>query len=125
LASGVLTWGAVVLLLPPSVGKFVLAVNWEAARSLLPPTLIGLAGFGSAYGAWTGLRSLAAAKRSLRARCIDGAITLFFGLSGAYLGGATGAAWGYAITGCLRSPNAWWQFSRALREYEAAKATRA
>ena len=67
---------------------------------------------------WTGLRSLAAAKRSLRARCIDGVLTLFFGVAGAYLAGAKGVAWGYAVTGCLRSLNAWWQFSRALREHE-------
>ena len=29
-----------------------------------------------------------------------------------------GVAWGYAVTGCLRSLNAWWQFSSALNELE-------
>ena len=77
-----------------------------------------LIGYAFSFGAWTGLRALAAARRSLRARCIDGALTFSLGLTGAYLGGATGVAWGYAVTGCLRSLNAWWQFTRALRERE-------
>ena len=49
-----------------------------------------------------------AARRSLRARCIDGSLTLFFGPAGAYLAGAKGVAWGYAVVGCLRGLNAWW-----------------
>jgi hypothetical protein len=63
---------------------------------------------------------LAAAKRSLRVRFIDASSTLVLSLSGAALGEAEGAAWGYAIAGCLRIPNAWWQFAKALREYECA-----
>jgi O-antigen/teichoic acid export membrane protein len=124
LAAAVLGWGVVVLMLPHDVGALLLGTNWDIARSLLVPLLLGLTGFGSAYGAWTGLRSLAAARRSLRARCIDGAVTIVCGLAGAYLAGATGAAWGYAAAGWLRSPNAWWQFSRAVREYESLSAVR-
>jgi O-antigen/teichoic acid export membrane protein len=118
LAAGVLAWGAVILLVPRAIGESLLRANWDAARPLLPPLLISLIGYGFSFGAWTGLRSLAAAKRSLRARCIDGALTFSLGLAGAYLGGATGVAWGYAVTGVLRSVNAWWQFSRALGERE-------
>jgi O-antigen/teichoic acid export membrane protein len=116
--AGVLAWGAVVLLVPRNIGETVLRGNWVEARSLLPPLLIALTGYGSSFGAWTGLRSLAAATRSLRAKCIDGLLTLVFGLAGAYLGGARGVAWGYAATGCLKSLNVWWQFSSALREHE-------
>ena len=67
---------------------------------------------------------LAAARRSLRARCVDGALTFFFGLAGAYLAGAKGVAWGFAVAGLLRTVNAWWQFSRALREYEGCSEAR-
>jgi O-antigen/teichoic acid export membrane protein len=116
--AGVLVWAAVILSVPRSIGEAVLRANWDAARSLLPPLLIALTTYGSSFGAWTGLRSLAAAKRSLRAKCIDGSLTLFAGLAGGYLAGAKGVAWGYAVTGCLKSLNAWWQFSRALREHE-------
>src|SRR4029078_2296325 len=96
----------------------VVRPNWLPARSLVPLLLIALIGYAFSFGAWTGLRALAAARRSLRARCIDGALTFSLGLTGAYLAGATGVAWGYALTGCLRSLNAWWQFTRALRERE-------
>jgi len=118
LAAGVLSWGVTVLLVPRGIGELVLRANWDAARSLLLPLLISLIGYAFSFGAWTGLRALAAARRSLRARCIDGSLTFSLGLAGAYFGGATGVAWGYAVTGCLRSLNAWWQFSRALRERE-------
>jgi len=123
--AGVLAWAVVILSVPRSIGEAVLRANWDAARSLLPPLLIALAGFGSSFGAWTGLRSLAAAKRSLRAKCVDGLLTLSSGLAGGYLAGAKGVAWGYAVTGCLKSLNAWWQLSRALREHERGSEARA
>jgi len=119
LATVVLAWGVVILVVPSAIGESLLRANWDAARPLLPPLVLALIGYALSFGAWTGLRSLAAAKRSLRARCIDGALTFSLGLAGAYLGGALGIAWGYAVTGVCRSLNAWWQFSRALGEREA------
>jgi hypothetical protein len=116
LSAGVLAWGAVVMLVPADIGRLVLRDNWGAARLLLLPLLLALVGYASSFGAWTGLRALAAARRSLRARCIDGVLTVLFGLGGAYVAGATGVAWGFAVTGFLKSANAWWQFSAALRE---------
>jgi O-antigen/teichoic acid export membrane protein len=125
LASGALAWAVVVVSLPRNVGEFLLGTNWAGARSLLVPLSIGAVGFGAAFGAWAGLRSLAAAKRSLRARWIDSIATMLLALSGAALGGALGAAWGFAGAGCIRIPNVWWQFSRALSEHEANVQTEA
>ena len=96
LAAGVVAWGVVILLVPRSIGELVLRTNWDAAHGLLPPLVIALIGYALSFGAWTGLRSLAAARRSLHARCIDGSLTFSLGVAGAYLGGATGVAWGYA-----------------------------
>jgi O-antigen/teichoic acid export membrane protein len=118
LASGALAWGAILLSLPQSVGQFLLGVNWGGARSLFVPLTVGAAAFGVVFGAYVGLRSLAAAKRSLRARYLDAVATMGFALAGAAVGGATGAAWGFAIAGCLEIVIAWWQFRRALGEYE-------
>jgi O-antigen/teichoic acid export membrane protein len=118
MAAGVLTWGALLLLLPRDIGESVLRDNWDGARTLAPLLLLALAGYGSSFGALIGLRSLAAASRSLRAKCIDGAMTAVFCLIGAYWAGAIGVAWGTLVTGCLRSVNAWWQFSSALHEHE-------
>ena len=118
LTLAVLAWGVVVLLVPRSIGESVLRANWDAGRSLAPPLLISYMSYAFIFGASIGLHCLAAARRSLRTRCIDAALTFFFGLAGGYLAGAKGVAWGFAIAGSLRSVNAWWQFSRALREYE-------
>jgi hypothetical protein len=115
---GVLSWGGVVLLIPRDVGESLLKANWDGARSLLVPLLVALSGYGLSFGAWTGLRALAAARRSLRARCIDGLLTVVFGVAGAYLAGATGVAWGYAAAWWLRSVNAWWHFWKALGEHD-------
>jgi O-antigen/teichoic acid export membrane protein len=110
--------GAVLLSLPAGVGEFLLRGNWVAARSLLVPLSIGAATFGAAFGAYVGLRSLAAARRSLRARYVDAAATAVFAITGAAIGGAAGAAWGLAIAGFVKIANAWWQFRLALGEYD-------
>jgi O-antigen/teichoic acid export membrane protein len=115
--AGVLAWGALVLLVPHDIGVRVLRANWDSGRPLVPILVLALTGYGSGFGAWTGLRSLAAAKRSLQAKCVDGFLTLSCGLAGGYLAGAVGVAWSYAVSGWLKSLNAWWQFSRALNEH--------
>jgi O-antigen/teichoic acid export membrane protein len=111
------SWGVLVLVVPNAIGRFTLGANWEGARSLVVPLSIGVIGYGLSFGATTGLRSLAAAKRSLRARELDALSSILFVLSGASLGGASGAAWGYALAGCLRVANSWWHFTKALGEH--------
>jgi O-antigen/teichoic acid export membrane protein len=118
LGACVCLWGALVLALPARVGELFLGANWEGARSLVLPLSIGALGYGLSFGPMTGLRSLAAAKRSLRARSLDSLSSVVFVLAGASLGGALGAAQGGAIAGCLRIPNWWWHFTKALREHE-------
>jgi O-antigen/teichoic acid export membrane protein len=119
LAACALLWLGLVLLIPPDIGRIILGANWRNARAIIAPLSIGALGYGLSFGAAAGLRALAAAKRSLRARFVDALTALIFPLSGAVLNGATGAAWGYALAGLVKIPNAWWQFSRALREYES------
>jgi cation transport ATPase len=124
LASAPLAWAAVLLLLPAGVGEFLLGANWEGARSLLVPLSIGAATSGAVFGAYAGLRSLAAAKRSLRARSIDAVTMMSIALSGAAVGGALGACWGFAIAGCFEIAVSWWQFTKALDEYQPGSITR-
>jgi hypothetical protein len=118
LGAAALAWGAVLLIVPESLGRALLGVNWDSARALAIPLAAVAATAGFAYGAMAGLRSLAAAKRSLRTRWVDAVAIVVLVLGGASLWGAVGAAWGFAAAGCLRIPHAWWQFSRALGEYE-------
>ena len=117
LASGALVWGVVLLPFSRRHRSALLGRNWDGARSVLLPLSIAMVAIGLAYGAMAGLRSLAAAKRSLRARCIDALAIITCALIGASVADAEGAAWGLAAAGCLRIPTAWWQFSRALREH--------
>ena len=106
------------LLVPRGIGESVLRANWDAARSLLPPLLIALTGYASSFGALIGLRSLAAARRSLRAKCIDGTAHSRLRAGRCISRRRDGGGLGLCGDGCLRSLNAWWQFSRALREHE-------
>lgn len=122
LTTGVLAWGMIIVFVPASIGESVLRTNWDAGRSLVVPLAIAFAGYASTFGASIGLHCLAAARRILLANCIEAVLTLFFGLTGAYLAGAKGGAWGFAVAGSLKGVNAWWQFSRALREYEGRSA---
>jgi hypothetical protein len=118
-----LAWGFMVISLPDRVGATVLGQNWTGARSVILPLSIGSASVGLAFGPVTGLRSLAAAKRSLRGRSIDATVTTVMVLGGAVVSGATGAAWGLALAGAIRTPMWWWQFARGIREADAARAT--
>jgi O-antigen/teichoic acid export membrane protein len=122
LTLAVLAWLVIVLLLPAGLGETVLGANWQNARSIVVPLSILSVGYAFAFGAMAGLRALAAAKRSLRVRFVDATSILVFPLGGAVLGGASGAAWGLAVAGLVKIPNAWWQFSRARHEHERGRA---
>ena len=120
LTMGVLAWGLIIGFVPRSIGEFVLRTGGTPTRpagaARLPLCTPPLSARRSVFIAWQ------AARRILRARCIEGVLTLFFGLAGAYLAGAKGGAWGFAVAGALKTVNAWWQFSLALREPKAAAA---
>ena len=102
-SAGVLT--LLLLLLPDRVGREILGQTWLGARKQI--LLVGLATLASvsSTGAVLGLRALAAAGSSLRARLLSAPFAVLAPLSlGAVLGGS-GFALGYAtaniITSCL------------------------
>jgi hypothetical protein len=97
----------------------VLRGNWAGGHAVVLPLTITTAAFGAAYGAGVGLRALAAAKRSLRVRFADAAITVVAGLAGAAVAGAGGVAWAFAAGAACLVPVWWWQFRKALAEHAA------
>ncbi len=117
LTLGTATWVTVALLLPASAGEAIMRTNWAGGRALLPPLALGTIGVALSYGPMTGLRVLAAAKSSLEARIFDATSTLMLSVAGAAAAGAPGAAWGFAIAGCLRVPNWWWHLHAARRRH--------
>jgi hypothetical protein len=63
-------WGVAVWFLPSSIGEAVLGDSWDAAHRVLPWVTLSWSALGLATGALVGLRVLAAARRSFRARLV-------------------------------------------------------
>ena len=119
-AGGALAWGAVLLLLPDSVGEQILHSAWYEASPLLAPVTLAVAGFGFSVGAWAGVRALGAASRSLRAQVIGSVIYLTGALGGAAISGAAGAAWGSAAGTLIGAGVWWWELHQGLRDAGSA-----
>ena len=118
LACIALGWGAVVLLLPDSVGTALLGPTWQAAQPVILPLSITTAGLGLTTGATVAVRSLAAIRRSLRTRLIVAVLKVVASIAGAAVGGAPGAAWGLAVASCGGAAIWWLQLSLALVEHD-------
>jgi O-antigen/teichoic acid export membrane protein len=110
-----LTWGIVMYLLPEQIGQALLKRSWTSAHSVILPFALVMAASGSLTGATVGLRALAAARRSLNARLVTGAISLATTAVGAYTGQAAGAALGLAL-GLWLGSVLWWVNLRAQVE---------
>jgi O-antigen/teichoic acid export membrane protein len=118
--TGVL-WGLVVGLLPDQVGQQLLGATWQPAAALLVPVTLMIALMGVWSAAWTGLRAIGAARRSLRAQLLCASAILIGALTGAAVGGAEGAAWGNASGHLIACWVWWWQFQLAIRELEPSR----
>ncbi|MGA4844208.1 hypothetical protein [Streptomyces sp. G45] len=116
-AVGALLWGGALLLLPDRAGEFVLGDVWHSASELIVPATLGVAGASLGVGAASGLRALAAARRSLRCQLIASTLYVGGGLGGAAVAGTVGSAWGVAAA-TLSGSAVWWLHLRsALREH--------
>jgi O-antigen/teichoic acid export membrane protein len=111
-----LGWGIVVLALPLRVGVALLGPTWLPAHLLAAAVLVSWVASGSIAGAASGLRAVAAVRRSLAARVVGSGLAACGAVAGAILDGARGAAWGMALTGCIEAMVWWWQYMRTLRE---------
>jgi O-antigen/teichoic acid export membrane protein len=118
LGGAALLWGLVLGLVPDRLGDQLLGATWQPAVALLVPTTAMIALQGVWSGAWTGLRAMGAARRSLRAQLLGASAFLVGGLAGAAVDGATGAAWGSAAGNLVASWIWWRQFHLAEREFQ-------
>ena len=110
-------WGILAYYLPASIGTELLGDSWQPARRVLIPLTIMMAGGGVTAGASSGLRALGAARRILRAGVTAAALVVGCAVTGAALGGAAGAAWGYAIAITAASAVWWRQFTKGLGDH--------
>lgn len=96
LALVIFAWVLALSVLPVEIGEALLGDSWTSAKVVLLPLGLSLVFQGISGGALVGLRVLADARSSLRARLIDATFSLVLGVGGGLLGGAIGAAWGFA-----------------------------
>jgi hypothetical protein len=108
LAVASVVWGVGMYLLPYHIGHALLRKSWAPAHAVILPYTAVMAAAGMLTGATVGLRALAAAKRSMRARLITGALAIPATTVGAIVDGAAGAALGLAVALWLGSI-LWWR----------------
>lgn len=106
-----LAWGVIALLLPADVGRLILGAAWDPAREVLLPVIVGQLGMLASTGATMGLRTLAAARRSLHANLVISALVVALGIGGAAVAGTLGAAWGLAVASLIGTI-IWWKAFR-------------
>src|SRR4029453_13055004 len=101
--------------LPDHIGTLLLGDVWPQAQPLIVPVAIGAAGTALSSGAGNGLRVMAAARWSLRARVFAAPLTVIAVVCGAEVASAAGAAWALAASQMIVSCVWWWYFSKAIR----------
>ena len=121
LAGVILAWVAVLSLLPVEIGQSLLGDSWVAARVVLIPLGLSLVFQGLSGGALVGLRVLADASSSLRARLVDATAGIVLGVGGGLLAGALGAAWGFAVGGAVSAAIFVFVFLRSERRHRGIK----
>ncbi len=119
LSGAALAWVAVMTLVPDRLGTAILGDTWEGAQRILPLLGLAIAATGVLFAADIGLRSLADARRGLRARLTMLPLTVVGGLGGAMVDGVVGSVIGLLVANCIGSAVFWCQFSRAVSDSEA------
>ena len=122
LAAVFVIWGVAMYLLPAQVGHALLRRSWDPAHSVILPYTAVMAASGVLTGATVGLRALAAARRSVRARVVTGVLALAGATAGAALDGAVGAATGLAAGLAVGGVQWWVQLRLAVEDAERAMA---
>jgi O-antigen/teichoic acid export membrane protein len=117
LAATAVIYGVALLFVPDALGRALVGANWVGAQSILFPLALSFAGLGGVMGAASGLRALAAAGRSLRARIASSVLLISGGMIGAVLADAVGAAIGLAAANWLGALIWWSHFNAAFGEY--------
>ena len=113
--AGAAVWALVGVLLPDTWGTAVFGDTWSEAEDVMVPIGLAVIAGSAATGAFAGLRSLGAARHSLRARLWSLPPEVAFALGGAVLGGAVGYSYGFAAGNLVMATIWWTTFLAALR----------
>lgn len=113
-----LAWSAAALLLPTGLGEALLGDTWKGAREVVPAIAVTVVAAGLSVGAFTGLRAMVAARRSLRARGAIAVLSLVLGGAGAVLGNAAAAAAGLGLASMVGVVLMWLQYRLAVADQQ-------
>jgi O-antigen/teichoic acid export membrane protein len=106
-----IAWGALFLLLPDRFGAALLGDSWSGTDEVLLAAVVMQVGSTLSIGFSTALHAMDRARVTLVAQSVLSVLLLLGGVGGVLLGGAEGAAWGFAIAQCSVVP-AWWALAR-------------
>ncbi len=114
-----LCWGAIFLLMPDSVGEYLLNETWAGTRELLFAAVVGQVLACLTVGPVVMLYAIDRAKATFRIHLVLGTLVFLGGVGGVLLAGGPGAQWGFAIANGVVLP--FW-FVRLWRELKARAA---
>jgi hypothetical protein len=120
LSLGGLVWGLVMLALPTPWGEALFGDTWSGIRTVLVASLVGQVGNLLSVGPACIVYGMGRAKAVFRIHAAISAMLVVFGVGGLLLGGAPGAAYGFALAYWLGVP-AWYRcVVKVGREADAA-----
>lgn len=99
-----LAWGAVLLLLPPRFGAALLGSTWAGARETLLAMTLWCVGIALATGPIVVIRAAGRARDSFVVNVLLGVLLIVGAPVGLVVGGAEGAAWGFAVATLSTAP---------------------
>lgn len=108
------TWGTAMVLAGDRIGRLALGDTWQGASTVMVPMAVATVAMAAGIPASFGLRVLGDARRSLRARVTASLALVGFGVAGATMGGARGAAIGIMTAELLGSATWWWLYRRGM-----------
>jgi O-antigen/teichoic acid export membrane protein len=100
-------WVSLLLLVPADWGTAVLGESWEAGRETLLPYAVMTLGVLIAVGAELMLRAQSQHRRVVQVSLVCAPLTLVFGVAGALMAQAPGAAAGFALSHLIAAAGMW------------------
>jgi O-antigen/teichoic acid export membrane protein len=106
-------WVGALLLVPAAWGRAVLGGSWAGARSVLLASGLTMIVIALTTGPSLALRALRRADLLLRVTLVQSPLLLLLGAGGAWIGGVTGAATGFALAQSVGAVAIWTLLLRA------------
>lgn len=105
----------ILLLLPDSIGRLILADTWDATKPLLPPACLQILALGFIAGPRAYLIGQKAVSVTVPIDIASTALTVVMGTVGVIWDGAYGSVWGVGISNVIAAAVWWWALSTRAR----------